>query len=305
MSSQKDLYTFCESPDEADFGDFTGNFGEGLEEHFAGDLADLAEDIPEDWEDDVCASASAVAVLDSMTYLTNTRPGKPAFPVDLVGRRPRVREKVLKRGVGAADNQELLMVLLGSGMKGRNVRSVAMDVVHALADTNSADRMETLVKIPGVGQAKALMIAAALELGRRYHSYQNIQICSPRDAIPLVQHYAYEPQEHFTSLLLNGAHEVEDMHLIGMGTATRVLTHPREVFAEALKQRAAAVVLCHNHPGEVAKPSQEDIVTTRMLLEASRCLSITLLDHIIVTKKSYYSFREQGLMGGYQGDTYQ
>jgi DNA repair protein RadC len=222
--------------------------------------------------------------------------GASKIALEFVRGRPQVREKVLETGVAAAETQELLMLLLGSGTKGHPVKTLAGQVHRALEINNNKDRLKKMLEIPGMGTSKALMVAAALELGRRYHSHLSSVVKQPLDVLPLVRHYAMEPQEHFLSVLLNGAHEVLEICVVGVGLINRTLVHPREVFSEAVKQRAAAVVLCHNHPGGTAQPSPDDVATTKLLIEASKVLRISVLDHIIVTRDSYYSFREHDLV---------
>jgi DNA repair protein RadC len=129
-------------------------------------------------------------------------------------------------------------------------------------------------------------------LGRRLNGHLSVQIRGPKDLIPLVQHYAMQPQEHFLSISLNGAHEILQIRVVGVGGLNRTMIQPREIFVDALKERACAIILCHNHPSNSCKPSDEDVETTRQLLEAAGYIGISILDHIIVTKSGYYSFRE-------------
>jgi DNA repair protein RadC len=222
--------------------------------------------------------------------------GRANVTLEYVEGRPHVREKVLETGVEGAETQELIMLLLGSGMKGHPVKELAGQVHRVLEGNNAKDRLQKMLEISGMGTSKALVVAAALELGRRYHAHLSSVVKQPQDLLPLVRHYAMEPQEHFLSVLLNGAHEVLEICVVGVGLINRTLVHPREVFCEAVKQRAAAVVLCHNHPGGTAQPSPDDVATTKLLVEASKCLRISVLDHIIVTRDSYYSFREHDLL---------
>jgi DNA repair protein RadC len=110
--------------------------------------------------------------------------------------------------------------------------------------------------------------------------------------VPFVQHYAVQPKEHFISVTLNGAHEILQIRLVTVGTVNRTLIHPREIFSDAIKDRACAIILCHNHPSGSSMPSNEDIETTRQLYKASKVIGINILDHIIVTRTDFYSFRE-------------
>jgi DNA repair protein RadC len=212
------------------------------------------------------------------------------------GNRPDVREQTLKNGVTTADDHELIMLLLGSGNKGHPVDSLAIRVLEVISGTNPEDRVDALLKINGMGPGKALIIAASLELGRRFSGHLLMPIRNPKDIIPLVQHYTMQPQEHFLSISLNGAHEILQIRIVAIGTVNRTMIQPREIFSDAIKERAAAIILCHNHPASSCFPSEEDIETTKQLLDAAKCVGIKILDHIIVTQNAYFSFREKKLL---------
>jgi DNA repair protein RadC len=210
--------------------------------------------------------------------------------------RPDVRERTLQNGVTAVDDTELIMLLLGCGTKGYPVDALAARVLTVISGTKPEERVEALLKIGGMGPGKALTIAAALELGRRFSGHLLMPIRNPKDIIPLVQHYTMQPQEHFLSISLNGAHEILQIHVASVGTINRTMIHPREIFSDALKERAAALILCHNHPSSSCFPSDEDIETTKQLLEASKYVGINILDNIMVTQNDYFSFREKKLL---------
>jgi DNA repair protein RadC len=212
------------------------------------------------------------------------------------GNRPDVRERTLQNGVTTADDQELIMLLLGCGNKGHPVDLLATRVLEVISGVNPEERVDALLKIDGMGPGKALIIAAALELGRRFNGHLLMPIRNPKDIIPLVQHYTMQPQEHFLSVSLNGAHEILQIRVAAVGTVNRTMIQPREIFSDAIKERAAAIILCHNHPSSSCFPSEEDVDTTRQLLEAAKYVGIKILDHIIVTKNAYFSFREKKLL---------
>jgi DNA repair protein RadC len=206
--------------------------------------------------------------------------------------RPRVREKILQQGVAFAEDYELVMLLLGSGTQKRPVAALAREVLSALAGSNSEDRVETLMRIKGMGPGKTLTIAAAIELGRRLNAYTLAPIKKPEDLVPFVQHYVMQPKEHFIAVTLNGAHEILQIRIVSVGTVNKTLIHPREIFTDAIKDHASAIILCHNHPSGSCEPSSEDIATTEQLLEASKVIGIHIIDHIILTRKEFFSFRE-------------
>jgi DNA repair protein RadC len=206
----------------------------------------------------------------------------------------RPREKLQAQGAQALSDQELMAILLGSGTKGHDVLKVAKRVVEVVDTSNGKPTLEELGQIPGVGFAKATLIAAALEFSRRRIRAEGIRISFPPDVIPLIRHYADRKQEHFLCVSLNGAQEVIATRVVSVGLADRAQVHPREVFADPITDRASAVIVAHNHPAGPLEPSKEDRKITAQLKAAGETLGIRLLDHIIFNHKGYYSFLEQG-----------
>ncbi|MDY2755948.1 MAG: JAB domain-containing protein, partial [Candidatus Treponema excrementipullorum] len=121
-------------------------------------------------------------------------------------------------------------------------------------------------------------------------------IKNPSDVIPFICQYSIETKEYFLSITLNGAHEIIRIHITSVGTLNHTLIHPREIFSAAITENAAAIIVCHNHPSENPEPSDEDINSTKTLIEGSKLLGIPLLDHIIVGGDSYFSFKEHCLL---------
>lgn len=206
--------------------------------------------------------------------------------------KPSSREKALTYGIEALSNIELIMLLLGRGQKKMPVQKLAKQVLSILQTSNPDSIQENLLNVFGMGPQKTSTIIAALECGKRFSNNNNIRIISPNDILPLIQIYSLQKQEHFICISLNGAHEVLKVKVISIGTLNRTLIHPREIFADPITDRAAAIILAHNHPSGSIDPSIHDIEATKQILEASTLLGIPLLDHIIITKSSYYSFRE-------------
>lgn len=223
---------------------------------------------------------------------------KPLFfrNIIYVNNKPDIREKALKYGLGYPVDQELIMLILGSGNRQMSVKTMSRRIVEVLDTANSNDVVERLLKMKGVGQGKALAIAAALELGKRRTCHLGAHIVSPDDLIPFVNHYAMSEKEHFLAVTLNGGHNIIQIHVVSVGTTNRTVVNPREVFGEAIRENATAIILCHNHPSGRAEPSEEDIATTDILLKASKLVGIPILDHIIIDCNSYYSFMEHGLL---------
>lgn len=204
------------------------------------------------------------------------------------------REKLILYGARHLTDKELLAILLGTGIQGKNVFVLAEEVLKVLDGNNYKTSVKDLLTISGLGKAKSTLITAALELSRRILCPDRKKITSPADALPYISHYSDRKQEHFLCLSLNGAHEVIQARVVSMGLVNRTLVHPREIFSDPLKDRAAAVLIAHNHPSGNIEPSQEDMEITRRIKNAGVILGIELLDHIIFTDKAYYSFLEEG-----------
>lgn len=206
----------------------------------------------------------------------------------------RPRERLIVHGAECLSDAELLSVIIGSGTRGSSVSRIAVEVLALLDKRCSPVQVSELKGIRGVGEIKAAKLAAAMELSRRLLCPGPRKITYPADVVPLVSHYADRNQEHFLCVSLNGAHEVLNLRVVSVGLVNRTIVHPREVFADPLKDRAAAVVVAHNHPSGNVEPSREDRQITVRLKEAGETLGIQLLDHIVFSVRGYYSFLEQG-----------
>ncbi|MDY5819619.1 MAG: DNA repair protein RadC, partial [Treponema sp.] len=163
-------------------------------------------------------------------------------------------------------------------------------------DCDFEDSVKNLLRVKGVGQSKALAVAAALELGRRRNSHLRAPIKSPSDIVPFVKNYAVCEKEHFLLVTLNGGHEIIQIHVVTVGTLNRTLIHPREVFTLAMRDNAAAIIVSHNHPSGNCQPSEEDVAVTGILEKVSIIMGIELLDHVIVSRESYFSFLENKML---------
>ena len=202
------------------------------------------------------------------------------------------REKMRKNGVRVLSDMELLAVLLGSGIKGKDVFMVAKDILKiAQSDFNSLN-IDNLTKIDGIGLAKAAQIAAAIEFSKRFLIKEEVKIRSSEDILKLTDDLKNKKQEYFITITLDGAYNLIQKRVVFIGTLNRMLIHPREIFADALTDRAADIVLIHNHPSGSLEPSREDLDITRQLEDAGKILGINILDHIIISKSGYYSFQE-------------
>ena len=210
--------------------------------------------------------------------------------------KPDVREKVLEHGFSFLFDEELVMLILGSGSKYVPVESMSGRIVDVLDDCDFENAVENLLRVKGVGQGKALAVAAALELGRRRSSHLRAPIKSPSDIVPFVKNYAVSEKEHFLLVTLNGGHEIIQIHVITVGTLNRTLIHPREVFTAAMRDNAAAIIVSHNHPSGNCQPSEEDIAVTETLEKVSVIMGIELLDHVIVSRETFFSFLEHKML---------
>ena len=214
----------------------------------------------------------------------------------IVNKKPELRELALEHGMSFPFDEDLVALILGSGSKEYPVQNMARKIIETLDNSNEKDIIRNLLSIRGIGCGKALAIAAALELGKRRSNHLRAPIRTPEDMIPFIKNFAVSNKERFVVITLNGGHEIIQIHVVSVGTLNRSLIHPREVFSEAIRENAAAMILCHNHASGNVEPSEEDIQTTRILLKASVILGIEILDHIIVDRENYYSFVEHNLL---------
>jgi DNA repair protein RadC len=212
----------------------------------------------------------------------------------------RPRERMMQVGPGALSNAELLALLLRTGSAEESVMSLACRVLNqcdGLRGLKSAS-FEELTAIKGIGPAKALLIMAGLELGKRMSSslpLERIIVRSPKDvAGVMMEELRYHTQEHFVCLYLNTKNHIIGRETIFIGSLNSSIVHPREVYKEAIRRSSASVICLHNHPSGDPAPSREDIEVTRRLQEAGRILGIELLDHIIIGDGQFYSLKEKG-----------
>lgn len=215
----------------------------------------------------------------------------------------RPRERLKQLGVQALSTAELLAIVVGSGAGGRSALAVGQALLHEAAGSLrrlAARPVAALTAVAGVGTARAVAIHASLELGRRMvgeDREDGVPIRSPRDV-----HAAYAsrledlPVEEFHVAILDAQHRLERDLTITRGILNSSLVHPREVFREVIAERAAAVILVHNHPSGDPTPSADDRAVTDQLAAAGRLLDIPVHDHVIIGRGRYMSFAEAGLL---------
>ncbi len=214
----------------------------------------------------------------------------------------RPREKMKERGAQALGNSELLAILLRTG----NFQESALRIAENLLDRQGGlagfgnATLEDFEQVKGVGEAKAITVMAAIELGRRVTTLApaaRAVIRTPDDvAALLMPRFRYETKESFIAILLSTKNHVLKTPVISIGSLNASIVHPRELFREAINASAAAVILAHNHPSGDPTPSPEDVSLTRKLVDAGKLLDIPVLDHIVLGDGKYISFKEKGIL---------
>ena len=202
----------------------------------------------------------------------------------------RPREKLAARGAASLSDYELLMAIIGSGNKQADVTKIARDLQKLLQDKGRELTFDDLLSIGSLGPAKSTQIMAGFELWRRrFESSEQPVIDSPDKAADQLADIRDKKQEYFVCLTLDGANRLISKRIITIGTLTSSLVHPREVFAEAISDRAASIIVDHNHPSGNLQSCDADRQVTERLKEAGVLLGINLVDHIIVTSKDFVS----------------
>jgi DNA repair protein RadC len=215
----------------------------------------------------------------------------------------RPREKLLSKGAEALSDSELLAILINNGSKEKSAVDLAKDVLK-LGKDNLVElgklNLKDLMKIKGIGEAKAITIAAALELGRRRQGAAVLNKAVLRQSGDIARYLQtilkdYQ-HEVFAVLFLNQANKVNHFEIISEGGITGTVADPRIILKKALAENAVNIILCHNHPSGSLKPSRADEELTQKIKEAAKYLDITVMDHIIVSEAGYYSFADEGVL---------
>lgn len=206
------------------------------------------------------------------------------------------REKLIKKGANALKDYELLAILLGSGVQGKDVIKLSQEIIKLFEDDFENLNLEKLLSIHGLGLAKASQILSSIELSRRYLIKQNKKITSAKDVYEELKEYHNKKQEYFLALYLDGANHLIQTKIITIGILNQSLVHPREVFSYAIEKRCASIIVAHNHPSGILEASSEDINVTKRLKESGKILGIELLDHLIITNDGFVSLKEEGVL---------
>jgi len=213
----------------------------------------------------------------------------------------RPREKLLYKGISSLSDAELLAILIGSGSNdksavdlAREILSIASNNLHRLGKLDIHD----LVRLKGIGTAKAINIMAALELGRRRKSAEIIEAAKIRSSNDV--YTIFNPllgdltHEEFWLLYLNRSNKILSRHKLSQGGVSGTITDVRLIIKKALELLASSIIICHNHPSGNLDPSEADNRITQKIKEAAACFDINLLDHVIVTDNGYYSYADSG-----------
>ncbi|MBR2211314.1 MAG: DNA repair protein RadC [Fibrobacter sp.] len=195
------------------------------------------------------------------------------------------REKIQEMGVESLDNEELLALVLGSGCPDCDVFQLSRNLSDYLASVNKFPTLKDLLKVRGLGQAKASKVLACLELSSRYMlGARAVSVTRPEDLESKLSFLKYENQEHMVLVTLNSSNEVINVHELTTGLVNQTLVHPREVFVRAIEDRAVSVILVHNHPSGSSEPSREDLHLTKTLCSAGKIVQIPVIDHLIISR---------------------
>lgn len=210
-------------------------------------------------------------------------------------------EKACSQGIETLSNVELLAMIIHTGTKNKSAIGLAEDVLSAFPDGISGLGdccLQELLILDGIGKTKACRILGAVELGKRISAMsarERFSIGSSDDVAKLfMEELRYAKKEHFRCLLLNAKGDIISTEQVSIGELSSTVVHPREVFSMAVRKSASAVIFVHNHPSGDARPSQEDVETTRRLVECGILLGIRVLDHIIIGDGLFSSMREMG-----------
>lgn len=209
----------------------------------------------------------------------------------------RPREKLLKFGAPRLKDSELLAIILGSGTKDKNIIEISANILnrHSVKYLTELS-FEDLLKSKGVGVVNATKILAVLELAQRLKNKEEVIIYSPKEITSELKNIKNIKKEYFYLFCLDSRNKVIKKELVSVGTLNSSLVHPREVFEPAIRNLSAQIVIAHNHPSGDTNPSEEDLNITTKLVKVGELLGINILDHIIISKETYFSFKEHNLL---------
>jgi DNA repair protein RadC len=215
----------------------------------------------------------------------------------------RPREKLLSKNPTALSDSELLAILINNGTKNKSAVDLAREVLHlGKNNLNQLGKLSVkeLMRIKGIGEAKAVTIAAAMELGRRRQAISSLEKPVVKDSHEIAGYLQSILRDHhhevFAVVFLNRANKINHFEIISSGGITGTVADPRIILKKALEEDAVSLILCHNHPSGNLKPSKADEELTLKIKEAAKYFDINVLDHIIVSEDGYYSFADEGIL---------
>lgn len=215
----------------------------------------------------------------------------------------RPREKLLLKGAENLSNSELLAILIHNGSREKTAVDLGKEVLKLGKDNlNELGKLSVkeLIKIKGIGEAKAITIAAALELGRRRQASASLEkavVATSTDIARYLQSALKDYcHEVFAVIFLNRANKINHFEIVSEGGITGTVADPRVILKKALEENAVSIILCHNHPSGSLKPSRADEELTQKIKEAAKYFDIRVIDHIIVSEDGYYSFADEGIL---------
>lgn len=215
----------------------------------------------------------------------------------------RPREKLLRKSATALSDSELLAILLINGYKNKTAVDLAREVLQ-LSKNNLNElgklSVKEMMRVKGVGEAKAILIAAAFELGKRRHAANYLEKYIIRESKDIAQYLQVllkdYKKEVFAVVFLNRANKINHFEIMSEGGITGTVADPRVILRKALEENAVSIILCHNHPSGNLKPSRADEDLTIKIREAARYLDIKVMDHVIVSEEGYFSFADEGMI---------
>ena len=208
----------------------------------------------------------------------------------------RPRERFLKKGPEALSKSDLLAILIGSGIKGKNVQKLSQQIIKKFGKNFLNITVDDLQKVSGIGQAKALQIASAISLVKRYYADRKtneIVVKNSQDVLSLIYDLKDKKKEYLICLYLNARNVLLKKEVVSVGLLDKTLLHAREIFYPATELNVASVILAHNHPSGDSSPSEKDIQIVEKIAQAGEIMGIPVVDFVIISESGHYSFYEK------------
>ncbi len=228
---------------------------------------------------------------------------KQSFGIKSWAEEDRPREKLLDKGRHVLTEAELIAILIGSGSRDETAVELSKRILSSVGNNlNELGKLNVkeLTKFKGIGEVKAIGIVAALELGRRRKETESVKrekVITSKDVFEIMKPSMMDlPHEEFWLLMLNRASSVIKKELISRGGVSGTVVDAKIIFKTAVEQYASSIIICHNHPSGNLQPSDADIKLTKNIKEAGKIMEISLLDHLIITEKGFYSFADEGII---------